>query len=205
MAWTPSAPPKWEPDKRGLVLWRPLAAVQADDPEADYLYAFGRFVHEFGKLELVILVGLRDFAGMNDRKGRLLLSNNSAARCVQVFKDMAVERSVGKKEIEALFAQYSLIKTMRDQCVHRTADRQPDGKYAAHNEATSKRDEDNEYFEFTLDDLRNASIDLNGIAARLMEIVYPRSPNGFPVYPVSVPPWKYKQINLIKPHARKKA
>jgi hypothetical protein len=171
--WKPiAAPPKWEPDKRGVDLWKPLPASQADDPEAEYFYALGRFVHEFGKLELVILVALRTFAGWDDRTGRLFLAKTPAARCVQIFKDIAAERSVSKNEIDALFGQYGLIKTMRDQCVHRTADRQPDGKYATHNEATSRRDEDNEYFEFTLDNMRNASIDLNGIAARLAEIVY---------------------------------
>ena len=116
---------------------------------------------------------------------------------------MAAERSAAsKKDVNDLFAQYGTITKMRDYVVHRTADRQPNGKYVAHNEATSKRDEDNEYFEFELDDLRNASIDLNGITARLSDIVYPGSPNTFPV---SVPPWKYKQIQLQKPRARKKA
>ena len=126
-------------------LWRPLHASPAEDPEAEYFYALGRFVHEFGRLELAILIGLRQFANLNDKRGRLLLSGHSADRCVKVFRDIAEERSASKKEVNDLFKQYETIKKMRDYCVHRTADRQPAGNYASHNEATSKRDEDNEY------------------------------------------------------------
>jgi len=130
------------------------------------------------------------------------LGDIAPAGCARAFKRVASDKpQIEQKTIESLFSQYGIIRTLRDHCVHRTADRQEDGTYLASNEAASKRDEDNEYLWFTLDDLRNATIDLNGMIAILSNITYPGSPNQ---YVVAVPPWKYKQRPIEKPLAKKR-
>jgi hypothetical protein len=194
------SPPKGGRYGSGVQVWKPIPESQAEDPEAPYFYALGRLVHEFGKTELFILYALRHYAGLTDKRARDLLGDVSPARCAQAFKRVASDRPEREK-VESLFNQYGIIRTLRDHCVHRTADRQPDGTYIASNAITSRRNEDNEYLEFTIGDLGNATIDLNGIIARLSDIVYPNSPNVFPVH---VPPWKYKQKAIVKPHAKEK-
>lgn len=200
--WVLTDPPKSEPGKRGIVLWLPLPSSQAEDSEAPYFYALGRLVHEFGKTELFILIALRTYAGLTAKRARDLLSDITPAKCAQAFKRVSSDKPQNEqKTIESLFNQYGIIRTLRDHCVHRTADRQEDGTYLTSNEATSKRDEDNEYHYFTLNDLQNATIDLNGMIAILSNITYPGSPNR---HVVSVPPWKYKQRPIEKPFAKKR-
>jgi hypothetical protein len=201
--WVAGTQPKQKPHMRGIVLWKPLPQSQAEDPEAPYFYTLGRLIHEFGKTELLILVALRQYAGLSDKRARDLLGDVSPARCAQAFKRISSDKpQTEQKEIADLLGQYSVIRTLRDHCAHRTADRQSNGTYVASNEATSKRDEDNEYLEFTIDDIWNATIDLNGIIARLSDITMPGSPNRFPV---EVPPWKYKQKPIQKPLAKGKS
>jgi len=200
--WVLTAPPKSEPNNRGIVIWRPLPPSQTEDLEAPYFYALGRLVHELGKVELFIQVALRTYAGLTAKKARDLLDEMSLFGCVRAFKRLASDRpKIEQKTIESLFDQYKAIKTLRDHCAHRTADRQEDGTYLASNEAISKNNEGNEYLWFEIDDLRKATIDLNGMIAVLSDITYPNSPNR---YDVPVPPWKYMQRPIEKPLAKKR-
>jgi hypothetical protein len=142
----------------GVILWKKLPASMADDHEAPYFYALGRFENEHS----------------NDTTARVALSEQRTNAAITTIKHALRSRpEQDRQELEQLFDHFNTITNFRNKCVHRAADLTPQGTYLSSNEVTAKSDGDLEYVEFRVDDVWHATCDLNLICARLTALSMP--------------------------------
>lgn len=165
-----------------------------NDPAAERMYWIGRFVQRFANTERVIHFSLRAIVGLPDAAGRALFNTLSTADAVTALIRLQEATTGLHAELTPTLTHFRNITEFRHRTVHRPIGPTEKG-LTSDTIMTALSPDKAQIMNFTLDDLKAATFDLDRIMLRMLIMSFPKLESLLPKED-AFGTWLYKPVQL---------
>lgn len=168
---------------------------------SEYFETLGRFVDAFTHAEKIVHLSFEPHSGFTHEVARTIKGGMKLSDLIALIKRLLVANNAPKEtlnEFSTIFDQLSIISQFRDSIIHRGIYMNDDGALSVNNFATAKSIDQFEIANFSLDDIRCATRDLQKITDRIIRVTWGMHHDLQISWDLDGP-WLYKQVQLRNP------
>lgn len=178
-------------------------ALKPLSEETNFFYELGKFICAFAQVETAMQGVLKRLAGVYDPRAIAIFGGETIGRVLEVMQRLVPLSALNEeqtKEMKLLISQVHAISSFRNALIHRPATITENG-FVSFKINKTKTFQTFERLKFQLEDLRNATEDLDCIEKRASIVFVPPDMKAFEDEHLQrlFAPWQYKPLEPEKP------